>query len=135
MLLKDSFLGKISRLQLCTFNYLHLTLPLTLRKIDVDKLLCAFSLKCHWLAVDSQQPAVPENPSLVTEKDQVHNLLLTYSNQPKGSHLSSGAVTKRKNSIAAASNTNAGVKLKALRFHELSTEQQLYFKVTINCWI
>ena len=92
-------------------------------------------MKCHWLVVDGKQPSVPENPLMVDRPKQMKASLSTPT-VSHGTTAQNGNSAARKanasNANSSAPQTNAtpgAVKTKPVRFHELSLEQQLYFKV------
>ena len=92
-------------------------------------------MKCHWLVVDGKQPSVPENPLMVDRPKQMKASLSTPT-VSHGTSAQNGNSAARKanasNANSSAPQTNAtpgAVKTKPVRFHELSLEQQLYFKV------
>ncbi|XP_063712208.1 transcription initiation factor TFIID subunit 6-like isoform X2 [Symsagittifera roscoffensis] len=97
-------------------------------------------MKCHWLVVDGKQPSVPENPLMVDRPKQMKASLSTPT-VSHGTSAQNGNSAARKanasNANSSAPQTNAtpgAVKTKPVRFHELSLEQQLYFKeITEAC--
>ncbi|XP_064638740.1 transcription initiation factor TFIID subunit 6-like [Lineus longissimus] len=95
-------------------------------KIPID-----VSMKAHWLAVDGIQPSIPENPPPVTKEIQ-KNESVDPSNKPtvekqKIKPMMEVTKTKHKKMQELA-------KLKPYTKHELSMEQQLYYKeITEAC--
>ena len=99
----------------------------TLPKIPV-----AASLRSHWLAIDGVQPAIPENPPPMS-KDQ----LVTDSVDPAAKLMGPDAKENKLGSVLGAIHkmkTVETVNVKQLASHELSVEQQLYYKeITEAC--
>ena len=90
------------------------------------------SLKAHWLAIDGDQPSILENPPPVDKDNQklesIDPVVKSSINKPKPKVLSEPGKSKQK--LKAAEK----VKLKELSTHELSVEQQLYYKeITEAC--
>ena len=96
------------------------------------------SLRAHWLAIDGVQPSIPENPP-ASDKDQ----LLNESTNPLSKLNKLDAIDNKlgvllqnqKPGLAAARlKTTETVNVKQLAKHELSVEQQLYYKeITEAC--
>ena len=96
------------------------------------------SLRAHWLAIDGVQPSIPENPP-ASDKDQ----LLNESTNPLCKLNKLDAIDNKlgvllqnqKPGLAAARlKTTETVNVKQLAKHELSVEQQLYYKeITEAC--
>jgi len=89
------------------------------------------SIRAHWLAIDGVQPAIPENPP-PQSKDQ----LVTDSVDPASTLKTSDAKVNKLGSVVgqAKMKTVETVNVKQLASHELSVEQQLYFKeITEAC--
>ncbi|KAH9507957.1 Transcription initiation factor TFIID subunit 6 [Bulinus truncatus] len=102
---------------------LHTIVADTLPKIPSD-----VSLKAHWLAIDGVQPALPENPPPHTKDLQKQEILDT----------SLKGALKRPNLDANKHKHHhkhkEAVMLKNLATHELSVEQQYYYKeITESC--
>lgn len=79
----------------------------------------------HWLAIEGIQPSVPENPQLITREMQKRETIEGVLGKPKEAQNKQQQLSKRSESL---------VKLKSLISHDLSIEQQIYFKeVTEAC--
>lgn len=84
-----------------------------------------FAIHAHWLAIEGVQPSVPENPQLITREMQKREAVEGSSNKPKETQKQQQTQQKRQENL---------VKLKTLVPHDLSVEQQIYFKeVTEAC--
>jgi len=89
------------------------------------------SIRAHWLAIDGVQPAIPENPP-PQSKDQ----LITDSVDPAAKLKSGDAKDNKLGHVLGRTKmkTVETVNVKQLASHELSVEQQLYFKeITEAC--
>lgn len=96
---------------------------------QMPKLPLDVSVKAHWLSIEGVQPTIPENPPPVSKEQQKLESLDPSSKMPKiGSNPSS------KGSKENISKHLEIVRLKELATHELSVEQQLYYKeITEAC--
>jgi len=98
---------------------------------QLPKIPMAPSIRAHWLAIDGVQPAIPENPP-PQSKDQ----LITDSVDPAAKLKASDAKVNKLGTVLgqAKMKTVETVNVKQLASHELSVEQQLYFKeITEAC--
>lgn len=94
------------------------------------------SLKAHWLAIEGVQPAIPENPPPVSKQEQrlesVDPLAASLNPNPScnpnpNPNLGSGDRIRKKKRLES-------FKIKQYATHELSVEQQLYYKeITEAC--
>jgi len=93
--------------------------------------VCA-SIRAHWLAIDGVQPAIPENPP-PQSKDQ----LVADSVDPAAKLKSGDARDNKLGTVLGTLHkmkTVETVNVKQLASHELSVEQQLYYKeITEAC--
>ncbi|XP_052215321.1 transcription initiation factor TFIID subunit 6-like [Dreissena polymorpha] len=103
----------------------------TLPKVPLD-----ISMKAHWLCIDGEQPAIPENPPPATKDQQKMEILdtsvKTMIDKSHKAGVKPGAdIGKRKQKPKGVSDL---VRMKELSVHELSVEQQLYYKeITEAC--
>ncbi|XP_041348183.1 transcription initiation factor TFIID subunit 6-like [Gigantopelta aegis] len=99
-----------------------------LPKIPLD-----VSLRAHWLSIDGVQPAIPENPppaSKDQQKKEILDISVKSTIEKTSKPTPSGEGLKFKHMLKGADM----VKLKNLTTHELSVEQQLYYKeITEAC--
>lgn len=89
------------------------------------------SLRAHWLVVDGIQPTIPENPAPLSKESQATESV----NPLKKLEKSDLKDTTGKPAIKAHKfKTHETVNLKQLATHELSVEQQFYYKeITEAC--
>jgi len=93
----------------------------------LPKLPLDITLRTHWLSIDGIQPAVPENPPLLS-KDQQR----VESSDPASKSGKFGDKTKKP--LPLKKQRTETVNVKQLTAHELSVEQQLYYKeITEAC--
>lgn len=96
---------------------------------QMPKLPLDVSVKAHWLSIEGVQPTIPENPPPVSKEQQKLESLDPSSKMPK-----IGSNTTNKNSKENIAKHLEIVRLKELATHELSVEQQLYYKeITEAC--
>lgn len=105
----------------------------TMISAPAPKIPMGVSLRSHWLAVDGVQPAIPENPP-AQNKEQLRNEATNPLSKLKkdvdamGNKL--GSLTRKPIKLK----TTETVSVKQLAKHELSVEQQLYYKeITEAC--
>ncbi|XP_054712697.1 transcription initiation factor TFIID subunit 6-like [Uloborus diversus] len=96
---------------------------------QMPKLPLDVSVKAHWLSIEGIQPTIPENPPPVSKDQQKLESMDPTSKMPK-----IGANASSKESKEEISKHLEIVRLKQLATHELSVEQQLYYKeITEAC--
>lgn len=96
----------------------------------LPKLPLDVALRAHWLSIDGIQPAVPENPPSLS-KDQQR----LESSDPLSKLSKIGDKNKKPSTLIAIKKPRTEtVQIKQLTAHELSVEQQLYYKeITEAC--
>jgi len=99
---------------------------------QLPKIPVSASIRAHWLAIDGVQPAIPENPP-PQSKDQ----LVADSVDPAAKLKSGDARDNKLGTVLGTLHkmkTVETVNVKQLASHELSVEQQLYYKeITEAC--
>ncbi|KHN74863.1 Transcription initiation factor TFIID subunit 6 [Toxocara canis] len=87
-----------------------------LAKVPVDT-----TVKAHWLVIDGEQPAVPENPTPILEEDASASAIVERieATEQGPTILSQAAKMVRK---------TEQVQIKTMTTHALSVEQQIFFK-------
>ncbi|XP_048481833.1 transcription initiation factor TFIID subunit 6 isoform X3 [Plutella xylostella] len=110
------------------------------KEIDLSEILSApppkvpldVSVRAHWLSVDGVQPTVPENPPPLSKEAQKLESVdpITKLNKPANKDAAGKPVCGK----AARLKASESVHVKQLATHELSVEQQLYYKeITEAC--
>ncbi|XP_049887529.1 transcription initiation factor TFIID subunit 6 isoform X2 [Pectinophora gossypiella] len=110
------------------------------KEIDLSEILSApppkvpldASVRAHWLSVDGVQPTVPENPPPLSKEAQKLESVdpITKLSKPTNKD----ATGKPMCGKAARLKASESVHVKQLATHELSVEQQLYYKeITEAC--
>lgn len=99
----------------------------------VPKIPLGVSLRAHWLAVDGVQPAIPENPPAQNKeqlRSEATNPLSKLKKDVDAMGNKLGSLTRKPTKLK----TTETVNVKQLAKHELSVEQQLYYKeITEAC--
>ncbi|XP_063372926.1 transcription initiation factor TFIID subunit 6-like isoform X2 [Cydia amplana] len=110
------------------------------KEIDLNEILSApppkipldVSMRAHWLSVDGVQPTVPENPPPLSKESQKLESVDPISKLSKPANKDSAG--KPICGKAARLKASESVHVKQLATHELSVEQQLYYKeITEAC--
>jgi len=111
------------------------------KELDLQALISApspripvgVSLRAHWLAVDGVQPAIPENPPAQNKeklRSEATNPLSKLKKDVDAMGNKLGSLTRKPIKLK----TTETVSVKQLAKHELSVEQQLYYKeITEAC--
>jgi len=125
-------------------------------KAPLPKIPFEVTIKSHWLAVDGVQPAIPENPPPISKDLQLKDTIQPVAKsehineltlQPQTSQETKGADTPKESKLKEVKSEKGkkeaslpdelkmeGQKFKPLVTHELSVEQQLYYKeITEAC--
>ena len=98
---------------------------------NLPKIPPEVALKPHWLALEDIQPAIPENPAPVSKQEQRLEAIDPLAAQNSNNNAVHSVQLKDK---LAKKKRLETVKLKQLATHELSVEQQLYYKeITEAC--
>ncbi|XP_015907860.1 transcription initiation factor TFIID subunit 6 [Parasteatoda tepidariorum] len=93
---------------------------------QMPKLPLDVAVKAHWLSIEGIQPTIPENPPPISKDQQKLESMDPSAKTPK--------IGANKNSKEEISKQLEIVRLKQLATHELSVEQQLYYKeITEAC--
>lgn len=87
------------------------------------------SLKSHWLSIEGVQPAIPENPPPVSKSEQRLESIDPLSASTATAMATASSSSRDKINKKKRLET---VKVKQYATHELSVEQQLYYKVRIS---
>ncbi|GFQ99633.1 transcription initiation factor TFIID subunit 6, partial [Trichonephila clavata] len=96
---------------------------------QMPKLPLDISIKAHWLSIEGVQPTIPENPPPVSKDQQKLESMDPAAKLPK-----IGSSPTNKGSKEDIAKHLEIVRLKQLATHELSVEQQLYYKeITEAC--
>ena len=93
-------------------------------------------INAHWLAIEGVQPRIPENPQVVSvdsqKKELSQNLLGGLSSRNATAGGACGG--DKKKSVSSVEFKSDGLKVKSILPHDLSIEQQIYFKeITEAC--
>ena len=103
----------------------------------MPKIPLATSLRAHWLAIDGVQPSIPENPPAASKEQLLKESTNPLSKLNKKDAMDNklGSLLQNQKPMAAARlKTTETVNVKQLAKHELSVEQQLYYKeITEAC--
>ena len=99
---------------------------------QLPKIPVSASLRSHWLAIDGVQPAIPENPPPMS-KDQLVADSVDPASKLKGPDAKDNKLGTMLGTINKMKTVET-VNVKQLASHELSVEQQLYYKeITEAC--
>ncbi|KAG7155609.1 Transcription initiation factor TFIID subunit 6-like [Homarus americanus] len=121
------------RKRFCTADFDHV---LKMKNIEplyglqsVEHIPFRFASGAHWLAIDGVQPTIPENPPPITKAIQKKD-----SVDPAAKLLAQQDNKDQKHIHGRGMKSIETVKVKQLATHELSAEQQLYYKeITEAC--
>ncbi len=104
-----------------------------LTSVAMPKIPLAPTLRAHWLAIDGFQPAIPENPP-AQSKDQLCQESSNPLSKLHGGDAKDNKLAQVLQSKPTKLKNMETVNVKQLATHELSVEQQLYYKeITEAC--
>jgi len=106
----------------------------TLVATQIPKVPLEVTLRSHWLAIEGIQPAVPENPPPQSKDQQRMDSVDPASKLSKGPRAQGSGHFTPTVGKPIKFKTSEQVFIKQLATHELSVEQQLYYKeITEAC--